>query len=182
MVTELLRLYAEVALHRRGPEDLPASRAVFVLTVVAYVLVYFAVSLVLPPGQGLPADHLALDVVFTFGWYWLLLRLIHKPERFLQTASATFGYQAIIAPLWIASIWLVTHFRNDAAALMPSMLVWLAILVWILSVNVRILRSALEWPVGACVGLVVLQNIAELMLFGLFPAPVNVTAVGATGA
>lgn len=169
-MTELLRLYADIAFFRRGPQDLPASRAVLGLSVAGYFLVYLLMSMIFPPGPGSFTDHLVFDVVFTFVWYWLMLRLLRKPERFLQTASAAFGYQTIIAPLWVASVWLVAHFRTNAAALLPASMVWLGILVWTLAVNVRILRSALEWPTGACAGVVLLQTMVELLLFELFPA------------
>jgi hypothetical protein len=174
-VTELLRLYLDIAVLRRGPEDLPVSAAILGLTAGAYFVVNFAVSSFLPPIPGPWLEQLAIDVLFTFFWYWLLLRLVGKPERYLQTASAVFGYQTVIAPLWISSVWLVGHFRDSAAALLPASLVGLAILVWTLTVNVRILRSALEWPVGACIGLVVLQTFAgQLLLVALFPgAPVS---------
>ena len=169
-MTALLRLYADIALLRRGPEDLPASMAILVLSSAGYFLVNFAVSAVLPPIPGPWLAHLAVDVVFTFVWYWALLQIFRRPERYLQTTSAVFGYQAVIAPLWISSVWLVGHFRDNPSALFPVSLVGLAILVWTLTVNVRILRSALEWPVAGCVVLVVLQTIAgQMLLIGFFP-------------
>jgi hypothetical protein len=177
-MTALLRLYAEIALLRRGPEDVPASVALLAVTATAYFLVNFLIELALPPIPGPWVDHLVVDVVFTFAWYWLLLRLFRKPERYLQTTAAVFGYQTVIAPLWISGLWLFGHFRDNAPALFPVSIVVIAILIWTLTVNVRILRSALEWPVGACVGLVVLQTIAgQMLLIGLFP-PVPGTTPG----
>jgi len=167
---DLLRLYVDIALYRRGPEDLPASQTVLWVTVASYFSVSFIVSVLLPPGPGEWADHLAVDVLFQVSWYWLLLRVLRRPERFLQTTSAVFGYQAIVAPLWIASVWLLARFHGDASAVLPLSLLWLGIFVWLLSVNVRILRAALEWPVYGCVSLVVLQSLAELQVFRLFPA------------
>jgi hypothetical protein len=177
-LTELLRLYADIAFCRRGPEDLPVSRAVLWVTVGGYAAITFILSSLLPPSPGDWADHLALDVAFQLGWYWLLLKLLHRPERFLQTTSALFGYQAILAPLWIASVWLLARFHADARALLPISFLWLGLFIWLLSVNVRILRSALEWPLFGCVTLVLLQSIAELLVFKLLPVmPVGAAAL-----
>jgi hypothetical protein len=169
-LTELLRLYADIAFCRRGPEDLPGSRTVLWVTVGGYSAITFILSSLLPPSAGDWGDHLALDVAFQLGWYWLLLRLLHRPERFLQTTSALFGYQAILAPLWITSVWLLARFSADSPALLPISFAWLGLFIWLLSVNVRILRSALEWPLFGCVTLVMLQSIAELLVFRLLPA------------
>lgn len=45
----LIRLFIEVALHRKGPQDMPASGIVFALVLAAYLaigaaVVYFALS------------------------------------------------------------------------------------------------------------------------------------------
>jgi hypothetical protein len=132
---------------------------------------------VLPPVPGPWLGQLAVDVGFNFLWYWLLLRLVRRPERYLQTASAVFGYQAVIAPLLISSMWLVGHFRDNAPVLFPLSLIGLAVFIWMLTINVRVLRSALEWPVGPCVGLVVLQTVAgQLLLIAMFPAVAPATS------
>jgi hypothetical protein len=170
-VTAVLRLLVEIALMRRGPEDLPASPVILALTAAGYFLVNFAVSTLAPPIPGPWLQQLALDVAFIFLWNRIVLDLRRKPERYLQTTTALFGYQAVIAPLWIGAVWAVGRFRNDPPVLFPVSVAGLAILVWMLAVNVRILRSALEWPTGACVGIVVLQTIvSQLLLISLFPA------------
>ena len=171
-MTELLRLYVDIAFLRRGPEDIPRASVVLLLTALGYFVVNAAVSVALPPLADRWPVRLTIDVVFILLWYWLLLRVTRKPERFLQTTSAVFGYQAIVAPLWIASGWLAGHFRNNTSLVVPVTLLLLAVFVWTLTVNVRILRSALGWPVGACIGLVCLQMVAEYLLnVGILPAP-----------
>jgi hypothetical protein len=166
----MLRLFLDIALMRRGPEDLPASPAVLALTAAGYFIVNFAVSTVAPPIPGPWLEQLVVDVAFTFLWYRILLNLRSKPERYLQTTTAVFGYQAVIAPIWVSCVWAVGHFRSNPAALFPISSAGLAILVWMLAVNVRILRSALEWSKGACVALVVLQTVIGQLLISLFPA------------
>jgi drug/metabolite transporter (DMT)-like permease len=170
-MTEFVRLYAQIALLRRGPQDVPASPALLAATVVGYVIVNFAVSAVLPPVSGPWVQILLVDVAFTIAWYAVLLRVIGKPERFLQTTTAVFGYQAILSPLTIASGWLIRHFHDDAAWQSPLWLIYLIVIVWMIAVNSHVLKAALEWSTPSCVALVILQIItAQLLLLSLFPA------------
>src|SRR5579864_1539753 len=74
VMTELIRLYTQIALLRRGPQDLPASTLLLVLTVVGYLIVNVVVSTVLPPIKAWPGP-LLVDTLFTLLWYVVLLRL-----------------------------------------------------------------------------------------------------------
>lgn len=166
----LARLYADIALLRRGPEDVPASTFLLAGTIVAYFLVNFFVSLLLPPFAGPWHLHLLVDIGFTLAWYVALMRLLAKPERFLQTTTAVFGYQTVLAPAWIATAWLAGRFEGNEVWLVPVATAGLGMLAWVLAANARILRSALGLSMPACVGLVILQTIVgQLLLLGLFP-------------
>ena len=161
---ELVRLFVQIALLRKGPQDLPASAQVLAVTATGFFSINFLVSAVLPPIPGPWLYQLVLDVIFTFAWYALLLRIVNRPERFLQTATAIFGYQAVLAPLWIATVWLWRQFAEDDTLSAPTLLLSLAVLVWNVAANVRVVKAALEWGIAASVALVVLQNITEQVL------------------
>ncbi|MBV6415594.1 MAG: hypothetical protein CMLOHMNK_00106 [Steroidobacteraceae bacterium] len=168
----LVRLFADIALLRRGPEDVPASALLLASVVVAYFLVSFFVSLLLPPFAGPWHLHLLVDVGFTLAWYVVLMRVFARPERFLQTTTAVFGYQTVLAPAWIATAWLAGRFQDNEVWLLPVAIAGLGMLAWVLVANARILRSALGLTMAACVGLAILQTIAgQLLLLGLFPPP-----------
>src|SRR6516164_10676538 len=94
-MSELIRLYAQIALLRRGPQDLPASRLLLALTVGAFLAVHFAVSSLLPPDNRWPGI-LVVATLFTLLWYVLVLRLAGRPERTLQTTTAVFGFQTVL--------------------------------------------------------------------------------------
>lgn len=167
----LARLYTDIALLRRGPEEVPASSFLLLATVIANFLVNFGVSTVLPPIAGPWHLHLIVDIVFTLAWYAILMRVFAKPERFLQTTTAVFGYQTILAPVWIATAWLASRVQDDDAWLIPVAIVGLGMLAWVLAANGRILRSALDQPMPLCIGLVLLQTfVGQLLLLGLFPS------------
>ena len=49
VMKELLALFAQIAVSRKGPQDLPASWLLLVLTVAGYGIIRFLVSSVMPP-------------------------------------------------------------------------------------------------------------------------------------
>lgn len=168
---ELVQLFFQIALSRKGPQDLPASALLLGLTVVGYVLVNFIISLVLPPIESWQL-HLVVEVAFMLGWYAVLLRAFGKPERFLQTATAMFGYQIVLAPLWILAIFLSNRFNDDVMLQFPAAVVGLGIAVWIIRAGSYVLKAALELPMLACVMLFILQIITgQLLLFAINPGP-----------
>ncbi len=168
-MTELIRLFAQIALLRRGPQDLPASGLLLALAVIAYLAVNCLVASFLPAVSGWPA-HLAIDVAFTLAWYYGLLRVAGHPERNLQTSTAVFGYQAVLTPLLLVSEYLMRRFAQDTTWQLPVALMWLILVVWVVAANSHIVKAALDWSIGASVGLVILQIIAgQLLLYALFP-------------
>jgi hypothetical protein len=169
---ELVQLFFQIALSRKGPQDLPASTLLLGLTIVGYFLVNFIISLVLPPVEHWQL-HLIVEVAFMLGWYAVLLRAFGKPERFLQTATAMFGYQIVLAPLWILAIFLSRQFDADTTLRFSAAVVGLAVAVWIIRAGSYVLKAALELPMIACVMLFILQIVTgQLLLFAISPPPV----------
>jgi hypothetical protein len=168
-MSELIRLYTQITLLRRGPQDLPVSRLLLALTVAGYLAINFLVSGLLPP-EGRWVEPLLVATLFTLLWYALLLRLAGRPERTLQTTAAVFGCQAVLTPLVDSCGWLVRRFSEDSPWQVPLMCVLLLLFAWVIAANSYIVRSALEWSATSSVALVILQNLAGwLLLTALFP-------------
>lgn len=169
-MSDLVRLYVQIALLRRGPQDVPASGLLLAATAAGYFAINFLMSSLLPPMPGVWLGHLTADVLFTLAWYALLLRLLGRPERFLQTTTAVFGLQAVLAPLSVATGWLILRFANEPALQFPISLLGLALVIWMVAATGRVLKAALEWPMPSCVALVILQIIAgRLVVYAIFP-------------
>jgi hypothetical protein len=176
-MTEAVRLYVQIALLRRGPQDLPVSRLLLILTVAGFVAVNVLVSGLLPPNPGLQPPNpgwpamLATDVLFTLVWYAALLRLTGRSERFLQTVTAVFGFRAVLSPLLIVSGWLWQRFAKDTTWQVPTAVAVLALAIWVIAANGYVVKAALDWSSATSVTLVILQIVAaQLLLFALFPA------------
>ena len=169
---DLIRLFTQIALLRRGPQDVPASALLLGLTIFGYLCVNALVSSALPPVKGWPAQ-LMVDTLFTLLWYIALLKLAGRPERTLQTATAVFGFQAVLSPLLVASEWLMRRFGENAAWQLPIATAGLLLIVWLIAANSHVVKAALEWSSSASVALVILQIFAgQLLLLAVFP-PAN---------
>jgi hypothetical protein len=169
-MTELLRLYSQIALLRKGPQDVPAVGLLLLLTTVAYFIVdaLMVLLLLLPKGPWLRG--LLLDVLFTLAWYWVLLRLLGRGSRFVQTAAAILGSRMVLAPLSRCAEWLVRRLGENDTWQLPASVVYIIVLAWVVTAGGRVLQAALEWPMPACVALVILEFIAGwMLLFGLLP-------------
>ena len=167
---DFLRLFVQIALLRRGPQDLPASMLLLALTVLGYVCVNLLLSSALPPDPHWLALVL-VDTAFMLLWYLALLRLVGRPERFLQTTTAVFGIQLVLSPLLIASEWLVRRFGEDGSQWQLAVVcVWLLAISWVITANSYIVRAALDWSPTSSVVLVILQTVAGgLVEFAMFP-------------
>lgn len=169
-VTQVTRLYTDIALFRRGPEDVPVSAVLLALTVFAYMLLSLLLSTVMPAGDENRVVLIALDSFLTVAWYWVVLRLAGRPERFLQTTTSVFGFQTVLAPALVAATWLFLRYMKDATWQLPVALLLLALSFWTLAVTGRILRSATGWPQITCVALVILEAvISRVIALAVFP-------------
>ena len=169
---QLIRLFAQIALLRRGPQDLPASPLLLTLTVTGYFLINFIVSYFLPPFQGPWLGPLGVDVIFLFAWYALLMSFTKRPERFLQTTTAVYGYQAVLSPVWLTAVWLVRRFEQDSFWQYPTTLLSVTLLIWLIAANSHIVKAALEWSMAPSVALVILQTLAgEMLMVAIYPLP-----------
>ena len=180
---ELVKLFTQITLLRRGPQDLPASMLLLDLTIVAYLAVNLLLAGLLPPPTAADAAsrmaeadqpnwsaQLLLDTVFTLVWYVALLRIARRPERTLQTMTAVFGFQIVLAPLLFFSSWLSSRFTHDSPWFVTVALFSIVVLVWLVAAGSHIVKAALEWSAGASVALVILQILAgELLRRALFP-------------
>jgi hypothetical protein len=167
---EVLRLYGQIALLRKGPQDVPAAGLLLLLTTVAYFTVKVLMVLLLPLVSGPWLWGLLVDAVFTVAWYWTLLRLLGRAERFVQTTTAILGYRTVLAPLTLASEWLVRRFGENETWQLPASVVYIIVLAWTIAASGRVLHAALEWPMASCVALVILEIIAGwMLLYSLLP-------------
>ena len=97
-------------------------------------------------------------------------RILWTLWQFVQTATAVFGFQAVLSPLLIASEWLMRRFGQDTTWQLPIALGGLALVIWLIWANSHVVKAALDWSSAPRVALVILQTVTgQLLLFALFP-------------
>jgi hypothetical protein len=161
----LARMYLDIALWRRGPQDLPAVGILLPLTIAAYVLISVALGEALPALRTGWTLQVLADTAFVALWYWALLALVRRRERYLQTATALFGLQCVLAAPSIVSAWLLQRFAHDPTWLAVSYVGAILLLVWTVAAIGHVLRAALERALTFCVILAFTQMLVEELVF-----------------
>jgi uncharacterized membrane protein SirB2 len=95
-VQQFLKVFLDIVLWRRGPQDLPASGMLLGLTLAAYVFISVVQLALIKETPGTWAFFLVVDPLLLMTTVWLVLKLYGKPERFVQSASAVLGTSALL--------------------------------------------------------------------------------------
>jgi len=161
----LARIYFDIALWRRGPQDLPAVGILLPLTIGAYMLISVALGEALPELRTGWAPQVLADTAFVALWYWVLLALARRRERYLQTAAALFGLQCVLAAPSIVSAWLLQRFAHNPTWLAVSYACAFLVLIWTVAAIGHVLRAALERSLTFCVILAFTQMLVEDLVF-----------------
>lgn len=162
----LILVFIDIALHRRGPEDLPRSPFLFGTVLGSYFLVGLVVLQItesLSRALGLVLFEGALYLFFV----WALLSLFSRSLRFLQTATALLGTEIflnlIAAPL---VLWIEMAGDLSPAPVLPTLLFPLLIL-WGIDIGGFVLSRALQLAYIVGVFVMIGYVFASLLLRGL---------------
>lgn len=165
-MNDLVRLFTDIVLHRRGPADVPASGSVLGGSLAAYLV---AGALALAPGAGGPGavlGQLLVDLGIVVVLFGGLLYFTGRGHRLRQTLCALFGAGALLSALSVPFIWIASGAADPAVAADPgpavvfSSLMLLVLLVASLLVTGHIVRCAMDWPYPAGV-------LVALVYFGI---------------
>jgi hypothetical protein len=170
----MIRLYIDIALWRRGPQEVPMAAPILPVTALVYFLISVASvwlasrAMPLPETSGRQAEAwlIAADVLFLCAWYWWLLRAFGRVERYRQTISAVFGVAALLELPSVMVVQLLLSSSSDKAGTLAiaASIATLVMVIWALLANAHILRHAIEKPLRWCVALVILLQVCEQLL------------------
>ena len=141
-ITTTARQLLDICLLRAAPQELPCSWGLFGLTLIASLSLGYPAMQVYQPIPN-PAPELLVGLLFTLGFIYGILAFRGLQIRFIQTASAIFGTDAIITLVALP----VLHAASTAATQDTFTLIAMAgIGIWNLLVLGHILRHALSLP------------------------------------
>jgi hypothetical protein len=164
----LMKLFLDICLFRKGPQDAPYSKFLFNLSLGAFLLVDVILGL-MQTDWLLVIPQALLETAMLLGFAWITLKSANKLSRLPQTYIALFGTDALISAIAIPLV--------AAAMIDPKLgiaqLLLLMLLLWHTGVIAHILRCALSQTLGIALGLAIVYVLFSyqviIALFG--PGP-----------
>lgn len=142
MIVQLLRIFLDIALWRRGPQDLPAAVTLAWLTAIAYALASAVQVGMMGWDVRTGALLVLLDLGLQTAWLWGLLKFFGKLPRFLQTLTAFLGVGALLTVIDIGVMAILQALgMSRISASNPWPVLHLGVLLLVLG---RVLQQALE--------------------------------------
>jgi len=140
----LIKQFFAICLFRSGPQDLPTSKFLLLLSLLAYTLVGLLLALnkaTLPESLAM----VSVDLALLTGLSWLLLWIRVLGHRYTQTLTALAGCGAILALCaWPLLLWQQAS-GNDSVIMLAALLMWLWFF-WQIMVFSHIISQALSVP------------------------------------
>ena len=121
---KLIQTFVDIALWRKGPQDLPASRFLACLVLGAYMIASFVQVQLFNLHLRTAIAIIAVDILMMMAWLWAVLAFFGRRQRFVQTFTAMLGVGVLLALLDIAARALQLFMAAPAENL-PG--VWLAL-------------------------------------------------------
>jgi len=163
----LVRLFLDLCLFKKGPQDMPASMMLLKLALLAYFLVGMALT-VLETDWLEGVLQVLLEGAMLFGFVWISLIAAEKTHRWLQTSIAMLGTDALISSFAIPLK--IVLLADPQAGLIYLLL--LLLMLWHIGVVAHILRHALSQTLAVGLGLSIVYVFFSLqVLILLFGTP-----------
>jgi hypothetical protein len=164
---QLLRFWLGLVLLRVPPQQMPASRWLLGFALGCYLLLSILASTV-ANGFVTGVQIALLDTLMLGAFAALLLYLLNKPQRIMQTLAALAGAGALLGvPAVLLSLVAESGIGPDAESMS---VLWLVLLFWNLLVTAHIIRHALSssLAIGVVVALLYVLVSTQIMVTG-FP-------------
>ncbi|HSQ70004.1 MAG TPA: hypothetical protein VLM41_07945 [Steroidobacteraceae bacterium] len=143
-VQQFLKVFIDIVLWRQGPQDLPSSNLLVLLTLAAYMAVSTLQLAFLDESAFTWLFFVVVDPLLLAGWVWFVLRVFAHPERFQQTIAAVYGTGALLG----LAVYLPAQLLVTGAATEPSstaaQLIALVMVVIFAAVTGRIIKLATD--------------------------------------
>ncbi len=142
-MTPILKLYLDICRLRKGPEDVPYSNVLALVTLIFYG---FFLLLARVGVGGLSFQFSALSLAMILGVFSLTLFLFlafkKLSSRFLQTFTALIGSDLVITAFSLPLVWANSLGERNALSMTTGLMI-LALMVWDLIVKGFIFQRAM---------------------------------------
>lgn len=87
----VLQVFIDIALWRKGPQDLPASALLAAIVLLVYAAIEFIEIRLFAIQPRMAFVIIGVDVLMLTAWLWVVLAFFSRRQRFVQTMTAIFG-------------------------------------------------------------------------------------------
>ncbi|MDO9138931.1 MAG: hypothetical protein Q7U38_01210 [Methylobacter sp.] len=162
---ELITRLFDMALFKKGPQDLPSSASLLGLLITADLAVGFLMASIQGHWFGALLQAL-VGVVLLIGFSAVILYVAGKRARFYQTTSALLGVDALIGFIALPGIATMTTGKG----VLLAFIVTVGLMIWHGAVIGHIIRNALEQTLMFGLGLAFLYLLVTYQVMALlFP-------------
>lgn len=126
---QIFRLFLDIVLWRRGPQDVPQSQLVLAIAALTYVAVSALQLVITHEEQIRYVAGLVVEPLLFGGWIWLVLAIFGRRARFAQTLTAIFGASALLSLLIVLLLLAQRWFAMSDESLSTAALGWLIVFV-----------------------------------------------------
>ncbi|NOQ37069.1 MAG: hypothetical protein GQ569_14450 [Methylococcaceae bacterium] len=167
---EILRLFFDITLFRKAPQDIPASVILQRTMVFVYALISFLMLYISQPWfEAL----LQTGVEIALVWFFcaMILYWVGKPARFQQTFTALIGVDALISFFAFPVLSALTTPMPDGSSIpLLAIFVFITLILWHWLVTGYVLHHALSQPLPFGLGVALLYLMVSYQIIGvLFP-------------
>ncbi|WP_129775493.1 hypothetical protein [Peristeroidobacter soli] len=96
VILRFLQSFLDIALWRKGPQDLPASTPLATLALIAYLSTGFLRMRLFTLDRPTALLFICIDALMLGAWLWLVLAFFGRRQRFVQTITATLGVGLLV--------------------------------------------------------------------------------------
>lgn len=161
----LLQTFLDIALWRKGPQDLPASRGLVLCAAALYALVAVVRVRSFDLQWQTAWQIAAIDIAMSAVWVWAVLAFFGRQQRFVQTFSAMLGVSILLGGLELI-VRVVQIVLDDAD--LPAFWLLLRVIAIALMLG-RIFKHAIERSLAMGIALTITialcTDAAVLLLF-----------------
>ena len=163
----LITFFLDLCLLRRAPQDLPASDALFWVTLAADLCAGLLVGLASDMGLGLSLIQGATELALLLGLLHIGLYFTGRLGRFTQSATALLGTGALISLIAVLPLALHPTGSEDSDAATLGAVLLLALVVWSIVVTGHIVRHTFNLTLGQGVGVALAVELLTISAMGL---------------
>lgn len=163
-MSEIVKLFYDILLFKKAPQDVPFSPALTRMTLTAYAAISF-LMLFMSNHWFIALLKTAVDIMLLIGFVRITLAWVHKPERYQQTFCALLGTDALLTLCGIPPTAVMLVPSGDLAIF--GFLMVVGLILWHWAVIGHILSHALEQTLGFSLGLALLYMMATYQILSV---------------